>query len=467
MTGRTAGGDGPRIGVLGHVGNRNLGDEATLAAVFRSLTTRALGISFTGITLRPGDTRQRHGVPAWPLRRGVAAEPPDPSEGGDAPDASTTDPEGDARRPALVEGAAAALKGIPGLRPVVRSVRAAARSFVSAVLEIPFIVRSFRRIRSLDALLVVGSQQVNDYVAGPWSFPYTLLKWTVLARAAGVPVAYVSVGAGPVNTRLGHLMLSGALSLASYCSFRDPGARRVGTDLGLEETESAVVPDLAFSLPLPPENGASPAAGSPDGDRRRVVGINPLPFLADFYWHRSDPEIHESYLEALAALTRRLVERGYEVLFFPTHLDVDPVTARTVIERARRRGGEELSPGGAARIHHADVDDLAGLRRTYRRMDAVVATRYHGFVLAVVENRPVLPLSYHPKFEELATMIGTGDYVVDAREASGDDIAERFRALERNRAAVTEAQSRALDRFRGELDRQYDELLALGRGPRR
>lgn len=472
-TSPTKGGSGPRIGVLGHVGNRNLGDEATLAAVFGNLASRSPRAAFTGITMRPGDTRKRHGVPAWPLRRGVDEELARPSEGDNEEEASPSSaaagedgvrtahaeaPE-EARRSSLVASVAGLLKRIPGLRSVVRFLRSAGRAIRSTALEVPFLVRSYGRVRSLDALLIVGSQQVNDYVDGPWGFPYTLLKWTALARAAGVQVAYVSVGAGPVKTTLGHLMLRLGLSLASYRSFRDPGALRIGEELGLEDHECAVVPDLAFSLR--PGSGGS-AEGDPNGNAApRVVGINALPFLADYYWHRSDPAVHEAYRDALADFSRRIVGQDYRILFFATHLDVDPVIARNIISRMGKRGTEGLPPDRDDRVQLARISDLEELRRAYQKMDVAVATRYHGFVLGVLEGLPVLPLSYHPKFSELADMMGTGDYVMDASDMTGDGIAERFGALERNREEVEKLQSRALERFRNDLDRQYDLLLEL------
>ena len=64
-----------RVGILGHVGNENLGDEAIIAAVIQNIRRRVPDAEINGFTLNPADTLERHGIVSFPIRRGAGAKP--------------------------------------------------------------------------------------------------------------------------------------------------------------------------------------------------------------------------------------------------------------------------------------------------------------------------------------------------------------------------------------------------------
>ena len=57
-----------RIGVFGHYGNKNLGDEAIVAAVIQNLRLRIPNVELEGLSINPIDTEKRHGIPSFPIR---------------------------------------------------------------------------------------------------------------------------------------------------------------------------------------------------------------------------------------------------------------------------------------------------------------------------------------------------------------------------------------------------------------
>src|ERR1700757_2728469 len=59
----------PQIGIIAHVGNDNLGDEATVAALIQNLRRRLPRVGIVAFTSRPEHTREFHGIPAFRLRR--------------------------------------------------------------------------------------------------------------------------------------------------------------------------------------------------------------------------------------------------------------------------------------------------------------------------------------------------------------------------------------------------------------
>src|SRR5262245_8473157 len=57
------------VGVFGHYGNRNLGDEAIVSATIQQLRRRLDDVEIVCFSLRPNDTAFRHGVEAFSVRR--------------------------------------------------------------------------------------------------------------------------------------------------------------------------------------------------------------------------------------------------------------------------------------------------------------------------------------------------------------------------------------------------------------
>ena len=424
-----------RIGVFGHVGHQNLGDEALIAAVVQNVRRRYPGAELRAFTARPHDTEQRHGIPAFPIRRmnGRPANARPPSA------------------PARAGGdLGARLKRVPLLPVLVRALRRLGTAAQAVVLEVPFLVQSYRHLRGTDLLLIAGSQQLNDYWGGPWGFPFTLFKWLLLARASGTKVAFLSVGAGPLRTRLGKFFVKQTLRLAHYHSYRDRDARQRIVALGVPG-EHAVVPDLVFSLHVDdvPRAAARPGPW--------LVGINPMPFLDAAYWPESDPRVYGQYIRTLASFADWLLERGHGVEFFATQLLVDPGVIgqiRALMQQGVAATGVER--GVADRIN--SFDDLVSVIDS---LDVVVATRYHGTLMALIRHKPVISIAYQRKSTELMTQVGQAEYGIDIERLTLETLQERFLALEGCGVEFTEAVGRRLPALRRAVHTQYDDAFAL------
>jgi len=416
-----------RIGVFGHVGNQNLGDEALIAAVVENVRRRFPEVELRAFTTRPQDTEQRHGIAAFPIRR---------MNGGPVTRAARSESlgvGGDLR---------ARLRRVPLLPGLVRAARRLGNAARAVALELRFLVQSYRRLRGTDLLLVAGSQQLNDYWGGPWAFPFTLFKWSLLARASGTRVAFLSVGAGPLETPLGKFFVRQALRLAGYRSFRDDDARRCIMRLGVVG-ELAVVPDLAFSLTVDAPHRSVPRT------ERRIVGINPMPVFDDTYYPEHDPRVYGHYVRTLAAFADWLVERGYDVRFFATQLLVD----HQVIDDVRHVMKHD---GTQASVR--SFDDLVAV---IDGLDLVVATRYHGTLFSLMRRKPVLSIAYHRKSIELMAQMGLAEYAVDIELVTLERLQDRFLALTAQAACVTEALGRRVPAVRAALDTQYARAFGL------
>ncbi|GAB4466211.1 MAG: polysaccharide pyruvyl transferase family protein [Burkholderiaceae bacterium] len=441
------------VGILGHYGNENLGDEAIIAALIARIRAERSDTDIRCFSIHPRDSSLRYGVTAYPIRIAGESELP-PNESASAHVVQTSAPRGPDRddTPRAATPLANRVKAlIPArLRAVLSTVARLPGLVRDAVDEVGFLVRSYRRLRGVDALIVAGSNQFLDNFGGPWGFPYTLFKWSLLARLAGCRLLYVSVGAGPLDSRLSRLLVRAAIRFAHYLSFRDAASQRLiqGTRT---HRATAVYPDLAHSLALPAS--ASTATGS---GVKPVVAINPMPLYDERYWYATDRKRYRTYVSVLAALAEHLVDNGYPIFFFPTQ-PKDVSVALDVVRTMRPDSAARLAQPDPVR-HPKTVGDLMDV---ISGADIVIATRFHGALLSLHARRPVVAICYHRKTRDLMREMGQEQYAIDFDDLSVTSLVDRFHRLEQNRFDAA-AQIKEVDvRFFDDLERQYCEFLPM------
>ncbi len=431
-----------KIGVFSHGGTKNLGDEALLAAVIQNIRARIPGANLIGFTINPDDTQHRHGIPAFPIRR-LQKSSPAPVV---AP-VSATVPVSTAVGPPAA-GFKESLKRIPGLAALVRAARALLRTSASVFAEPKFLLDSYRRLKKVELLLVAGSQQLNDGYGGAWGFPFTLYKWSLLARLTGTKVAILSVGAGPINSPLSKFFFKRVLKTVSYRSYRDAISSRLAASMGVKGFHP-VYPDLVYSLRLPDPIPEPRPLG------RVVVGTNPVPFFDGRYWPVPNPALYQSYVAKMARFAQWLDSSGHAILFFPTQARADVLTILDIRQAMNGSGNSQnlLLP--------RPIHGLEDLVSEISRADLVVANRYHGILISLALGKPVLGIAYHEKSRALLEQVGQGEYVLNIAEFEVEDLIAKFRSLEANAPAVRNQIADHMAPLRQALDEQYDNVFAL------
>jgi polysaccharide pyruvyl transferase WcaK-like protein len=449
----------PRVGVLGHFGDANLGDEAIIEAFVTRLRREWPAVELRIFSMHPGDSRRRYGCVAHSLRRATEYEqefrPLQDFLAATRPVERTgttleTEPSSPASSVSLASRLASRLSDILPRGPARSTVAATARGVIGGFLEAGFLWRSLRRVRGLDVMYVTGSNQFLDNFGGPWGFPYTLLKWTTMCRLVGCRVAFVSVGAGPLDRPLSHWMISRAIGLADYVSLRDEGSRRL-----IESAtghDGPVLPDLAHSL----EAGAlaAPQAAQTSALGRMRIAINAMPVHDPRYWHRPDAEKYRSYVASLARVCNGLMAAGHEVSFFATQFP-DANVARDIATEARGAEAGDLPISVPA-----TVQELLGV---LRQADVVVATRFHGILLSLLMARPTVGICYYRKSRELLTSAGLADCAFDIDDFDSVALESAVLQLTCARDAVSSAVARHTQSYRDALEHQYKILFDLVR----
>ncbi len=441
----------PVVGVFGHYGNENLGDEAIITAVLQNLRKLWPDVEARCFSIVPEDSAQRHQVAAFPIRWRPA-----PTTQARKDKASSEGPElvsrlsNENKKPSLKDR----LKTLPvmgfGIR-VLGRLRAAGQQTLQ---EIAFLGESYRAVKALDLLMITGSNQFLDNFGGPWGFPYTLLKWSVLAKLAGVKVFFVSVGAGPLEARQSRLLVRCALWFADYLSLRDEPSRQLIAGTG-SKCRGLVYPDLAHSLDMSAVAPRSTVTASRDAGPR-VIGINPMPMYDSRYWCEKDDTKYRAYLDRLTEFSAWLIEAGYEVFFFPTQ----PKDELVIDDISRALAEKGLQDGAYKKAG----DSVYTLMDIIQSADLIVATRFHGTVLSLLSGKPTLSVCYYRKTADLMKDMGQGQYALPLEDLSFDSLVSTFRQLHGNWSEAAE-KIRARNReYVDKLDEQYGHIRELMEG---
>lgn len=442
-----------RVAVLGHYGNDNLGDEAITQAVIQNLRRRVPGVDIVCFSANPANTAWRHSVEAHPLSRqaqvmasrwtAARAEQGAPARSAPAP--------GPAQGPATQGGGFRAwLKSVPGFRPLVQVARAVLGFPLVLAAELGFIRASRQRLQGVDLLLIAGSNQFLDNFGGLWGFPYAMLKWGWLGRLVGAKVAFVSIGAGPLTSPVSRFFVRLAMRAAADVSFRDHASQELAVCRWAGRA-SRVLPDLAFSLIVPPLAPEGAGAGE-----RPTLGLNPMPVHDGRYWHEANGEAYAAYVRQLGRFCEHLRAIGQPWFFYATQArDADvmrDVTALLV------RDGWQAPELEARMFVPATVDELV---TRLARTEVLVATRFHGVVLSLMVGRPVLGICYHRKTADVMDGFGLGGYHMPLEALDAERLAAMLTDVMAQRATLQDSVRQQAVQYRAALDAQYERLLDL------
>lgn len=427
-----------RVALLTPYDGGNLGDSAIQEAVIANLRRCNPDIDVCGITLHPARTSARHQISCYPLTATSRSHYQGTQERVGKVDSEC---------PSLVAEASVGL--YRRLRRIARAV-----PFVTMlkilVDETLHVNRSYRLLRKIDVLVIAGGGQLDDEWGGSWGHPYALVKWAVLARAAGSAVVFLSVGACRIESRLTRLFLKTALSLACYRSYRDAESRRLA--LGITpHAEGPVVPDLAFSLPRAQCETGFRVEAAP-----LRVGVSPIAYCHPGLWPTKDHAQYQQYINEIASFVSKLLQGGASVCLFSSSPPDDQVFTDIY-----HRLDPGLDPAARIRLSSSAVNTLRDLLDVLRSVDLVVASRLHGLLLSFLSGKSALAISYDRKVKCLMDDLGLAVYCVDIRSLKSDDLLRLFAMLYANRDAILPAVAATCRKYDHVLQQQYRVITQM------
>jgi polysaccharide pyruvyl transferase WcaK-like protein len=307
--------------------------------------------------------------------------------------------------------------------------------------------KSVIRLRRTDILIIPGGGLLTDaYGLLGWG-PYSLFKWSLIAKVCGCKLFFVSVGAGPIYGALGKWLLRSTLSLADFRSYRDNSSVQYLESIGFRANNDPVYPDLAFSLPedvIPYRD--------PKKSVRSVVGLGVMEYAGRYSVVTPSDTTYSAYLQTLAKFVEWLLIRGYDVRLLSG--DVADVHTRRELKVLLT---ETLGLGD----HIIDeqicsVNDLLG---QIAATDIVVATRFHNVLLSLLCGKPVISIAFHHKCESLMSAMGLSEYCLDINCLTADRLVEKFCDLQANSEIIKPSIRAKAREFREALNEQYELIF--------
>jgi len=417
------------IGLLDHMGYGNLGDAAIQESVIANIKQRVPDARLVGFSLIPDDTVKRHGIPCYPIRRWHPA-------------LGATGRQGDRA------GLALRLKEALKRRPIVY---VWAKPVGDLLREALFWVRSYRTVRRLDVLVISGGGQLGELWRGPWSHPYTIFKFSVLAKLARRKLYFLNVGAGPLEHPVSRFFARWAVRLADYRSFRDHDSQELVRGLGVR-AETHVYPDPAYALEV-----AGHVTHAPSGSSKPVVGLNPIGFCDPRLWPRKDHSAYQEYLEKLSRFSVWLLGEGYTLRVFTTENSVDRFATNDLRARLHARLS---SPDLVRQMFEEPRDSVKDVMRQISRFDFVVTSKFHGIIFCHLLQKPVIALSYHRKMDAAMRSVGQERFCAEIERFDVDWLSEAFRSLVEEGTRIKSGYAAAVEANAARLSRQFDSLFA-------
>jgi len=434
-------------------GGANLGDAAIQEAVIHNLRARMNGVDIRMATLAPERTEALHKVPSFPLTaleilhysEGILARSPQ-----QRPSHANAEPAGTGSS-SWRSQTKTLLRKMPWLFHALRSgkqtLQACSRFPGLLYREMRHLIAALRFARGANYFIVSGGGQIDDYWGGPWGHPYTLMKWSILARLTGARVVFLSVGVCSLQSALSRYFVKSALRRAAYRSYRDEGSKRLLSHLAFT-FDDPVCPDLAFSFPRDRAQVQAPPR------KGRVVGISPIAYLRS-NWPKQDSSTYDAYMQALTEFTAGLIRGGYAVVLFssdgadwhPVHEMRDALLAAPGVNR-----------DNFSSVLPTTVDELFAV---LARVDVVVASRLHGILLSHLASKPVVAISYDRKVDTHMAYMEQTSHRLDIHSVDATAIDRVFQDFLEQTEESSRSVSASSVRLSELVASQYDTIIQV------
>ena len=159
-------------------------------------------------------------------------------------------------------------------------------------------------------------------------------------------------------------------------------------------------------------------------------------------------------MECLVSVASWLLARNYDIRLLIGDFCDAPATRdfKSLLK-------ERLSSYDEARIFDQSVTSVEDLLSQFAATDLVVATRFHNILLALINNKPVISISFHDKCASLMSAMGLSEYCLDINGLKANELIEKFCALEKNGESLKLSIRGKIDDHRMALEEQYNFIF--------
>jgi polysaccharide pyruvyl transferase CsaB len=251
----------------------------------------------------------------------------------------------------------------------------------------------YRALNGADLLISGGGSLFQD-VTSNRTIPYyaSIVK---VASYLHTPIFMYAQGVGPINGKLGRIILSNLRNNFSAVTVRDNESARVLGQLGFSDNHIEVTVDPVFGLaPLSKESGRTLLL-------KEGIPVNPRVAISLRHWHDD-----ERTTESMHVLIQHIRQLGHQIVLLPFQYPDDLRICDKLVEIC-------------------GTDNLFVLRQAYspRQLlsitslfDLVVGMRLHALIFAAKSEVPFIGVSYDPKVSAFCRQMGLQYVDVDGLE---------------------------------------------------
>ena len=305
---------------------------------------------------------------------------------------------------------------------------------------------------TLDGLILPGTGMLDDFGLSPGGFPYRLFMWCASAKARGVPVAFVSTGAGPITHRANRLLMLSAARLASYRSYRDKVSSEFMQSHGFDDGAGAVFPDLVLGLPLEKHDTSGPPSDRQSPAQPKTIGIGVMDYYGWANSKTSGAYIHRRYVGSLVQLIAELGRRGHGVRLLVGTQD-EPMVGE--LEAALGLADVGIDEPW---IETRSASSLSEHATHISGTDIVVGTRYHTVIASLMLRRPTIALGYADKFEAVMADFGQRNFCNNAETFEVEHVLAQIEELSDDYGNVRSSLADTLSAAKARLAEQEEKL---------
>lgn len=331
--------------------------------------------------------------------------------------------------------------------------------FIGLPSELYRWVDAFLILKGTEVFVVPGTGLLTDaFCLRNWG-PYSLFRWSLIAKIRGCKVLFVSVGAGPLYSGLGRWLVQAALTLADFRSYRDDATKEYLCSIGIAAAGDRVYPDLVFSI----ADEVKPQSVTLRG-HRPVLGLGLMRYAEELNPDMRGCCVYQAYLGQLVVFTQWLLAEGYDIRLLTGDLDdrLAVTDFKTVFKRS-------VGDYDESRIVDQPVLSVENLVQQLSLTDFVVATRFHNVLWALALGKPVISISFHSKCTALMESMGLQEYCQNIERLSAAGLIEQFCDLRKNMGHLRQVIRQKVAGCRRALDDQYRLIFTefVGQKPKR
>lgn len=294
-----------------------------------------------------------------------------------------------------------------------------------------------------DLMIIPGTGILDDFQEKWFGWPFVVFCWCLVARLRNTRIAFVSIGAGPMKSRLSRWFLRSAAQMASYRSYRDDFSLNYMKMIGVDVSRDHRYPDIAFDLPAPVPHRESPA----DGIMR--IGVGVMDYRG---WRHNDPEaaqIYKAYIHKLSRLVSWLIGEGHRITLL-----MGDVTDKVACADLMFLLTDMLSRDEMSQIEISSAATLRDIMQQMAAIDLAVVSRYHGLVCSLKLGKPTISIGYARKFNDLMSDFDQEKFARHIDTFEVEDVIGLVKEISAGSGAVRQRIAHANERFKRQLSEQ-------------